>query len=171
MDVETEDRSDKLKDAIRAGRLRVPDAGVVDTSTSPSAVRRRRGRELLGPLLLGNYEVRCAVRDVADPSLLVASHVIGWAERVDTRGDLKNIICLCRFHDALFETGYWSLTDDLQVIGRAEIDSPTILALLPPRCSFRRPVAYPPAPEYLGHHRTRHGSRAPGLTPCSIRPG
>jgi hypothetical protein len=40
--------------------------------------------------------------DVADPSLLVASHVIGWAERVDTRGDVKNIICLCRFHDALF---------------------------------------------------------------------
>jgi predicted restriction endonuclease len=28
---------------------------------------------------------------------------------------LSNVICLCRFHDALFEQGYWSLANDLSV--------------------------------------------------------
>jgi hypothetical protein len=155
IDVEVADLSDEaLRTAIRAGRLRF---GTVQTSISAGERRLRRGQAELRKLTLENYRFRCALCDVADPNLLLASHVIGWAERAETRGDLRNTICLCRFHDALFETGYWSLTDDLQIVRRTGIDSPTISVLLPPTCSFSRPLEHLPAPDFLGHHRTAHG--------------
>ncbi len=155
IDVEVADLSDdELRAEIEAGRLHF---GMVETSTAIGDTRRRRGQAQLRQLTLKNYRFRCALCDVEDPDLLIASHVIGWAERADTRGDLKNTICLCRFHDALFETGYWSLMDDLQIIRRTGIYSSTILDLLPPTCSFSRPIVHQPAAGFLRHHRTAHG--------------
>ncbi len=143
IDVERADLSDEdLRTAIREGRLRL---GMVETSTPVGEKRLRRGQAALRTQTLENYRFSCALCDVADPRLLIASHVIPWSIRAETRGLLRSIICLCRFHDALFETGYWSLTDDLQVIRRTGIDSHTISALLPPTCSFSRPNECLPA--------------------------
>ncbi len=157
IDVEAQDWSDEeLEKAFREGRLRFPD-GEVETSTATAASRRRRGQDKLRELTLKNYGSTCALCDVRDTNLLRTSHIIGWSERADTRGFLKNAVCLCSFHDALFENGYWSLSDDLGVVLRSAIESATIEALLPTTCSFRRPTSHPPAPEYVRHHRTRHG--------------
>ncbi len=123
VDVERADLSDEdLRTAIRAGRLLFP---MVETSTPVGEKRLRRGRAELRTLTLENYRFSCALRDVANPDLLIASHVIGWSTSAETRGDLRNTTCLCRLHDALFDTGYWSLTDDLPVIRRTGIDSRT----------------------------------------------
>jgi len=62
--------------------------------------------------------------------LLVASHVVGWAESVEDRGILANVICLCRIHDALFEAGYWSLSDGLDVLKKARLKSKTVRRIL-----------------------------------------
>jgi hypothetical protein len=95
-----------------------------------------------------------------DTALLVASHVIPWAIAPDARGDLANIICLCRFHDALFEVGYFSLTDNCAVLHRPLIKSTTVRSLLPGHLSFRFPREFPPNPAYLSIHRERHGFSA-----------
>lgn len=95
--------------------------------------------------------------DVSDAALLVASHVLPWALAPDARGDLRNIICLCRFHDPLFECGYWSMTDEYEILRRPAIASSTIRALLAVGVEFRPPRAFPPDPAYLQVHRERHG--------------
>jgi hypothetical protein len=57
----------------------------------------------------------------------------------------------------LFETGYWSLTDDLTVLRRSATPAHTIEMLLPETMSFRRPAARSPDAGYIHQHRLKHG--------------
>jgi hypothetical protein len=154
VDVEASDLSDRdIEAAILDGRLRF---GMVETSTPEALTRQRRGQDVLRKLTLQNYGNRCAVCDVSDPQLLRASHVVGWAERAETRGDLGNVMCLCAFHDCLFENGYWSLDDQLRVVVRPEVSCETIRQLLPNGLVFRNPAPHPIRAEFLLHHRDKH---------------
>lgn len=154
----TELSDEQIDTAIQQRLLRI---GRVDAADTIAEGRRRRGQARIRVLTLYNYGTRCAVCDVHDPALLVASHVVPWANAPDARGDLANIVCLCRFHDALFEIGYWSLKDDLTVLRRSPLSSQTIKILLPEAMSFRPPTAYLPNANYLHQHRTRHGFKNP----------
>lgn len=155
VEIELVELSDEQIDAkIRRRLLRL---GRVETGTDVGAARRRRGQARLRELTLGNYGRRCAVCDVSHPSLLVTSHILPWAEGPDARGDLSNVICLCRCHDSLFEVGYWALSDELNVLRRATIESTTIQALIPAPMAFRRPAIKAPSADYLRYHRLKHG--------------
>ncbi len=134
------------------------------TGSEVELIRVRRGQERVRAKTLYYYGNQCAVCDVRETDLLVASHIRRWADDADARGRLENTICLCRPHDALFEYGYWSLTDGLCVIIiRPGIQSVTLRSLLPASLRFRRPSSFPPNPEYLSSHRTRIGSPTPVL--------
>ena len=139
---------------IKEQRLRI---GCIDTGDELALSRRRQGQQRLRELTLLNYSSKCAFCDVNDPSLLVASHIVGWAEDQETRGFLPNIICLCRFHDVLFEKGYLSLADDLTVLKTSGQTSRTIAILLDTIVRFRKPSIHPPKPEFLRRHRLRCG--------------
>lgn len=154
-DVESEELPEAAIDmAIRAGRLRL---GVVDASDERAMLRRRLGQSRLRELTMANYGRRCSVCDVVDTALLVASHVVRWADSPDDRGKLTNVLCLCRFHDALFETGYWTLTDELVPLTRSDSKSDTIRFLLGQIRDFRRPASHLPDPSFVARHRVRTG--------------
>ncbi len=77
-DAETEDLSDEALDlAIYAGRLKL---GRVETDERPAITRRRKGQDRLRVLALDDYGGACAVCDVADSGLLIASHILRWAD-------------------------------------------------------------------------------------------
>jgi hypothetical protein len=161
INVEARDLTDaEIEAAIRDGDLRFPT--IVATSSPEAIARQRRGQDVLRKLTLQNYEARCAICDVSDVKLLRASHIVGWAEREETRGNLGNVICLCSFHDVLFENGYWSLDDRLGMVIRTDIDSNTIRGLFPAGCSFRKPSTHSPGVDFIRHHRRKHG------LPCSL---
>jgi predicted restriction endonuclease len=140
--------------AINENRLRI---GMVETNTEMAIARQRRGQARIRELTLLKYSSKCALCDVNDPSLLVASHIVGWAELPEARGILSNIICLCRFHDVLFEHGYLSLADDLAVLKKNDIESHTVTLLLDNAMQFRRPYEHLPDPRFLQWHRNRSG--------------
>ena len=155
LNVESVDLDDEqLEKAIQSAMLYFP--STVETGDMTAVIRQRRGQAALRRLTIRNYECRCAVCDVADERLLRASHVIPWSEREETRGELKNIICLCTFHDVLFEHGFWSLDGRLKPILRAGATSATVRALLSGSLAFRKPRTYAPNTAYLEHHRVRH---------------
>ncbi len=99
------------------------------------------------------YGSCCAVCDIADHGLLITSHIVGWAAGPEHRGDLTNVICLCRIHDALFERGYWSLDDGLGLFKRALPQSRLIQLLLDRMESFRSPAVFRPSASFLRIHR------------------
>lgn len=159
VDVEAQDLTDEAIDnIIKTNRLRI---GIVKTKTPTGLARQRRGQQRLRELTLLNYSSTCAVCDVSDPALLVASHIVAWADLPETRGLLSNVICLCRFHDVLFECGYWSLSDDLVVLRKAKQQSRTITTLLTDATNFRRPFNHPPELLFLSWHRLRSGLEIP----------
>lgn len=154
----------ELDSAIESRLLRI---GLVETGEKVSEARRRRGQQRVRVLTLANYHSQCALCDVDDSALLVASHVQPWAVAPDARGDLSNTLCLCRFHDPLFELGYWSLTDNGIVLINNRSKSLTIQRLLPNELTFRRPARYAPAQQYLVAHRRVHGFEDQGMTDVS----
>jgi hypothetical protein len=143
----------EIESAVRENRLRF---GNVPTSNREAIRRQRVGQDVVRKRSLELYGGCCAICDVSDEGLLRASHIKGWAECEESRGDLGNVICLCGFHDALFENGYWSLGDQLEMVVRRDIPSETIRRLLPAGTSFRKPALYPPGLEFIRHHRTKH---------------
>ena len=159
IDVESQDLTDEVIDrAIREKRLCI---GRVPTDSAVTLARQRRGQERLRRLTLLNYDSMCALCDVNVPSLLVTSHIVGWAEAPEARGMLSNVICLCQFHDVLFEQGYWSLADDFTLLRKSPLRSRTIASLLDSALQFRRPHDHPPAASFLRQHRLRWGLEMP----------
>jgi hypothetical protein len=146
---------DVLDHATQSGTLVLAD---VDTSDAIRQLRARRGMAAVRRATLLNYRGRCALCDIADAQLLVASHIARWADRPDARGQLANVICLCRVHDPLFELGYFALSDELAVIWRPAIASAAIRTWAG-ICTgpFRTPLQQPPAIAYLREHRLRAG--------------
>ena len=154
---------DELDSAINEGRLRI---GRIEADTALALQRRRIGQQRLRLLALENYEGTCALCDIQDEDMLVTSRIAPWAESEDGRGDLANVIILCRPHDSLFERGYWSLDEKLRVLRHTGQESPWVVrSLLREGISFRRPHCHPPANEYVTIHRIRFGFEAQARVP------
>lgn len=144
---------EEIDAAIEREVFRLPE---IPTSDFLAATRCRRGQDRVRQHTLANYRHCCAVCDIVDEKLLIASHIEAWADNPDARGKLSNVICLCRPHDCMFETGYWSLMDNLTVIRKLPVASETISRILPEPGSFKHPKSFPPHVAHLRAHREKH---------------
>ena len=168
IDLTHEDLADDIvEDAIGRDALVVGDVPVREDI---GAARLRVGQRALRRLTLANYRGRCALCDIEDPVLLVASHVARWSDRPDARGKLSNTICFCAMHDRLFEYGYFGLQDDLGVVVRSQVNGTALRTWLE-RCTspFRPPVRHRPMADYLREHRWRVGLSGPDKESPPVR--
>lgn len=140
--------------AVEHNNLRL---GILPAADQKALARRRLGQQKLRDQTLINYAHQCALCDINDSRLLIAGHILRWADSPETRGDLRNLVCMCRLHDALFEEGYFSLADDYRIIRKPSLGSQMILLVLKHTHAFRPPSYFPPAIEYLRGHRVRTG--------------
>lgn len=158
LDVTSEDMPDDAVDfAITRRILRIGD---VPTGEAAVLARQRRGQDRLRAMTLANYHGQCALCDIAKTGLLVTSHISTWSADPAARGLLSNVLCLCKFHDVLFEDGYVSLTDDYRILKKPETTGKILLELLRLTDSPSITAAEPPSPEYLRKHRIRTGFEA-----------
>lgn len=66
--------------------------------------------------VLASYRGRCCMSGLAEPRLLIASHIVPWSKDKTNRLNPSNGLCLSALHDKAFDTGLISLTDDFKVI-------------------------------------------------------
>src|SRR5699024_5088548 len=119
-------------------------------------VKTRQGQHKWRQLLINNYQSKCALCNINNKNILVASHIKTWAESSQTeKVDPCNGILLCVLHDALFEHGYISIDDNYDVITSLNFDFTE--QGIDNNFSFSMPNANPPSLEYLYNHRIRHG--------------
>ena len=150
--VEENDLPDQVLDkAIKANKLRFD---VIETGEIGRQTFQRKGQARLRQLTLENYNYQCALCDVSKPNFLVASHIARWADCPQGRGDLANIVCLCRWHDPLLEYGLLSLSDDCHLL-KKDSHSMFLEQLLQSTNTFREPREVPLNPVYLALHRER----------------
>jgi DNA-binding transcriptional regulator YhcF (GntR family) len=154
VNIEREDFPETAIDAaIKAQKLTFGD---IPTNETISLARQRLGQQRLRYLTLENYQHQCALCDISDDRLLVASHLARWADSPKGRGDLTNVVCLCRWHDPLVEYGLISFADDYQIL-KKPTRSQMLSMILDHTNEYRRPIEMPLAPKYLALHRKRTG--------------
>ena len=151
----TEDLPEDVIDfAIRKHKATFPD---VITGEVDATRRQRIGQNVLRKLVLENYSFCCALCDVKNTKFLIASHISRWADDIHNRGNMANVICFCRVHDSLFEEGYFSLSDEYQVIAKPNIESSFLSQVTSLAISFRIPHSALPDVNLLRQHRQRCG--------------
>jgi putative restriction endonuclease len=68
-------------------------------------VRLRVKQGFFRQRVISAYEFRCCVTGLANSALLVASHIIPWAEDAANRLNVRNGLCLNALHDRAFDRG------------------------------------------------------------------
>lgn len=126
-------------------------------TTTARTVMTRRVQSFFRRAVLASYQGQCCVCGIDLPPLLVASHIIPWARRDDTRTDPQNGLCLCALHDRAFDNGFFTVSEQYTVVA-----SP---ALARSRAAFtgvalrdfggqriQLPQRFAPKPEFLQWH-------------------
>lgn len=119
-------------------------------------VVQRVGQNLFREGLLGLWEGRCAVTELAVPALLRASHIKPWAdcESDAERLDVYNGILLAPHFDAAFDLGFITVADDGAIVVSDALDDDSRATL-----GLERPVRVRGLADghraYLPWHRER----------------
>lgn len=75
-------------------------------------IRQRVDQGAFRIMILNNYNETCAITGIKDSRLLVASHIIPWKDRKDTRLNPENGICLSALYDKAFDQGLITIRPD-----------------------------------------------------------
>jgi putative restriction endonuclease len=119
----------------------------------------RRAQAFFRRAVLSAYERRCCVSGIPLKELLVASHIIPWADSAADRVNPANGLCLSRLHDGAFDKGLVTFDKERRlVLGKRLRDQLSNDVL---RQSFQRfegkPIRLPtrclPEERFLAYHR------------------
>ncbi len=158
IDITSQEFNDsQIDELIQKNKLLIPDA--IDVSEAKAEYRIRVGQQRLRHLCIENYRHQCAFCDINETNLLIAAHVSRWADDKANRGNLENVISMCRFHDPLFEYGYFSMTEDFEIELSKKLDvfSPPVKKLLQNTLEFQHPIGPKPNKALIVKHRKRFG--------------
>ncbi len=110
--------------AVEAADLRSQLSGEVPEIADPvpppgrdalGMAKRRIGQSFFRTAVLAAYDERCCVTGLSIPSLLMASHIIGWADDSTHRTNPRNGLCLNALHDRAFDRFLMYFDEDRRV--------------------------------------------------------
>lgn len=125
--------------------------------TNKALVKIRKKQNLFRQKVLNNFNNKCCLTGIKENELIIASHIIPWSERVDTRLDPSNGLCLSVLYDKLFDKGFISFDNDYKVLVPTNVDALSnqlkkiLLEIKGKQISF--PKSYEINQEYLYFHR------------------
>ncbi|VVS92158.1 HNH endonuclease [Desulfoluna spongiiphila] len=79
-------------------------------------VKTRVNQQFFRHMILSTYDNRCCITGLSVPDLLVASHIVPWAQDKKNRLNPSNGLCLNALHDKAFDRHLISLSDDFKVM-------------------------------------------------------
>ena len=122
-------------------------------------VKQRVNQQFFRTAVLASYDSKCCITGLAVTELLVASHIIPWAENPKTRVNPANGLCLNALHDRAIDRGFIALDDNLRVMVSPALrrfgDAPEITRSFWAfdGVEICRPVRFAPDLEFLAWHR------------------
>jgi len=117
--------------------------------------KARRNQDFFRRAVLAAYDGRCAVTDISQPELLVASHIVAWAEDVDLRVRPTNGVCLNALHDRAFDRHLVSFDDDLTMIVSKRLKMTAENRPFFEGLKLKLPRRFRPDPTCLARHRDK----------------
>ena len=157
--------------AVEAAELKSQRSGEPPESADPvpppgrdalGMAKRRIGQSFFRSAVLAAYDERCSVTGLSIPSLLMASHIVGWADDAAHRTNPRNGLCLNALHDRAFDRLLMYFDDDRRVrfarhrlptgVG-SEFGNQWLLSF--EGASMTAPKKFLPEPTLLAAHRER----------------
>ena len=86
-----------------------------------AAIKPRVNQDVFRTMILNNYNSRCAITGLDIQSLLVASHIIPWADNETERLNPENGICLSPLYDKAFDKGLITIQPDYEIVLSREL--------------------------------------------------
>ncbi|MBP9118746.1 MAG: HNH endonuclease [Methyloversatilis sp.] len=110
--------------------------------------------------VLSSYRGRCCMSRLADPRLLVASHIVPWSKDKANRLNPSNGLCLSALHDKAFDQGLISLSNDFRILiseDLAKQGDAFIKQIFLPLAghSIEMPERFIPSVDFVRHHREK----------------
>lgn len=78
-------------------------------------VKARVNQSFFRATLLAAYDGKCCITGLPFTQLLIASHIIPWAENAETRTDPRNGLLLNSIHDKAFDKGLITVTPSYKI--------------------------------------------------------
>lgn len=98
-----------------------PQAWGGGATTAERTVSARRGQEWFRATLLAGFDGACCVSGCNVETLLVASHIVPWADDVELRLNPRNGLLLSAIHDRAFEKGDIAVDEDYRLLVAAPL--------------------------------------------------
>ncbi|MEO3877553.1 HNH endonuclease [Rheinheimera fenheensis] len=137
----------------------IAQSNTVEKSTSKLAeVTVRIGQQFFRSAVLSAYNQRCCISGLANPKLLVASHIVPWSQDEVNRLNPHNGLALSALHDKAFDLGLITVDDDYRVVVSSKASDATDAFFMSAIGSFHgKRIALPekfyPAAQFLAFHR------------------
>ena len=139
----------------------VPEIAEGKTITATVKVRVNQAR--FRRAVLASYNARCCMTGLAVPQLLIASHIIPWADDHKNRLNPRNGLCLSALHDKAYDRGLITVLPSLTIRVSPELRSvqadeftKSAIAAFDGR-SIRMPERFKPDEAFLTAHAQRFG--------------
>jgi DNA (cytosine-5)-methyltransferase 1/putative restriction endonuclease len=94
------------------GPEQIPPSGATSVE---ALVQLRRGQDFFRRAVLASYGSRCCMSGLAEPGLLLASHIVPWAADTANRLNPSNGLCLSALHDRAFDKGLIAVDTEYRV--------------------------------------------------------
>lgn len=75
-------------------------------------VKQRVNQSFFRSTILSSYNFKCCITGISIQDLLVASHIVPWAQDQKNRLNPRNGLCLNSIHDKAFDKGFITITPD-----------------------------------------------------------
>ena len=87
-----------------------------EQTSKQAVVEVRVGQQFFRSAVLANFEGRCCVTGIAEPSLLIASHIVPWSDDAKNRHNPANGLSLSATFDRAFDKGLMTIDPNLQIL-------------------------------------------------------
>lgn len=84
-------------------------------------VKTRVNQNLFRQLILSIYQKKCAISGIDISEMLVAGHILPWAEHEKERLNPENGICLSLAYDKAFEKGFIGIDENYKILISSEL--------------------------------------------------
>jgi putative restriction endonuclease len=121
-------------------------------------VKTRINQNIFRQMVLCNYNNKCAITGIDIPDLLIASHIIPWAEEEKERLNPENGICLSALYDRAYDKGLIGINESYKILISRELkqhhDSEFYHKHFAPidGQSIELPKKFKPRKEFLQYH-------------------
>jgi predicted restriction endonuclease len=95
---------------------RVPGTPPRGESEVERHVKTRRHQRFFRNAVLASYDFKCGLTGIANPEMLVASHIIPWKDNEERRADPTNGLCLNALHDKAFDRYFITFDEDFRLV-------------------------------------------------------